>query len=527
MSARRGNEAGIALQADVLVAGGGPAGTWAALSAARAGARVVLVDKGYCGTSGAAAASNNNVWYVPDRDDYARHFDERFSAGGCLSERGWTERVLEGAARQLRLLETLGYPFPRREDGTPNLATLRGPDYMRFMRQQIRRAGVTILDHAPLLALCRDEMDGSVTGAWGECRDGVRWRVAAGATVIATGGCAFLGGALGTHVCTGDGHLAAGEAGASFSGMEFSNQYGLAAAFSSVTKGLPFVWARYSRSDGSEIGIDEEDAFIPVAKVLVDEPVFAVFDRATPEIERWLRSGQANAFLPYDRMGIDPFRQRFPVGLRIEGTVRGTGGIHLADADCGTGVPGLYAAGDVASREPVVGGRTGGGSPNAAWAIATGTRAGGAASRHAASHGGAMTVATAVARDGGMLALADSRVARETLEQAVWPLRINLFREGRRLASALQVIDDALVEPPLSGASVAAGRSARALLYVAKLAYTSALARRESRALHRRADYPEREPAAWRQIVSGVDALAVQRRIVTAPAGIVSEEKLS
>ncbi|WP_242624853.1 FAD-dependent oxidoreductase [Krasilnikovia cinnamomea] len=55
----------LRLSADVLVLGGGPAGTWAAVAAAGAGARVVLADKGYCGTSGAAAAGGNNVWYVP------------------------------------------------------------------------------------------------------------------------------------------------------------------------------------------------------------------------------------------------------------------------------------------------------------------------------------------------------------------------------------------------------------------------------------------------------------------------------
>ncbi|MCW2657822.1 MAG: FAD-dependent pyridine nucleotide-disulfide oxidoreductase, partial [Jatrophihabitans sp.] len=53
------------LDADVLVLGGGPAGTWAAIAAAEAGAQVVLADKGYCGTSGAAAAGGNNLWYVP------------------------------------------------------------------------------------------------------------------------------------------------------------------------------------------------------------------------------------------------------------------------------------------------------------------------------------------------------------------------------------------------------------------------------------------------------------------------------
>ncbi|WP_302621110.1 FAD-dependent oxidoreductase [Paenibacillus sp. JMULE4] len=41
-----GNREELKLDTDVLVIGGGPAGTWAALTAAERGADVVLVDKG-------------------------------------------------------------------------------------------------------------------------------------------------------------------------------------------------------------------------------------------------------------------------------------------------------------------------------------------------------------------------------------------------------------------------------------------------------------------------------------------------
>ena len=51
-------------EADVLVIGGGPAGTWAAIQAAQAGASVILADKGYCGSSGATAAAGTAVWYL-------------------------------------------------------------------------------------------------------------------------------------------------------------------------------------------------------------------------------------------------------------------------------------------------------------------------------------------------------------------------------------------------------------------------------------------------------------------------------
>ncbi|MFT4439306.1 FAD-binding protein [Caballeronia sp. 15715] len=494
--------ASIVLQADVLVLGGGPAGTWAALSAARQGARVVLADKAYCGTSGAAAASNNNVWYVSDPARHEAEFTERFLSGGSLSERSWTDALLQGAVQQLHLLAKLGYPFPKTEASVTNYATLRGPDYMRFMRLQIKRAGVQILDHSPMLGLL--EYEGRVVGAHGVSREGLRWQVQANSTVMATGGCAFMSGALGTNVCTGDGHLAAGEVGARFSGMEFSNQYGLAASHSSVTKGLPFVWSTYSREDGSEIPIVDDEPFVSVARVLAEEPVFAVFDRASKDIQRWLRSGQANAFLPFDRKGIDPFTQRFPIGLLLEGTVRGTGGIRLSGRDCATDVPGLYAAGDVTSREVVVGGRTGGGSPNSAWAIVTGVWAGVAASAFAIGQRSHATVPLRPATD--LTVFSDPQLSRQVIEQYVWPLRTNLFRSATGLGLALDVLEKAWHEPANPAAPIVHARSARAMLYVARLGYRSGLRRTESRALHQRIDFPARSDAQhYRQVVAGVD----------------------
>lgn len=47
---------------DVLVLGGGPAGAWAAWSAASQGAKVILADKGYLGTSGATAPGERRCW---------------------------------------------------------------------------------------------------------------------------------------------------------------------------------------------------------------------------------------------------------------------------------------------------------------------------------------------------------------------------------------------------------------------------------------------------------------------------------
>ena len=54
----------VTLTTDVLVIGGGPAGTWAAIKAAEAGMDVVLADKGYTGASGATASAGTGVWYA-------------------------------------------------------------------------------------------------------------------------------------------------------------------------------------------------------------------------------------------------------------------------------------------------------------------------------------------------------------------------------------------------------------------------------------------------------------------------------
>ncbi|HEY9657106.1 MAG TPA: FAD-binding protein, partial [Allocoleopsis sp.] len=97
------------LTADVLVIGGGPSGTWAAWSAASNGAKVVLVDKGYCGTSGAAAASGNGVWYVPpDRDQREAAMSSREAMGGFLAQRSWMERVLDRTYDNIHALADWG-----------------------------------------------------------------------------------------------------------------------------------------------------------------------------------------------------------------------------------------------------------------------------------------------------------------------------------------------------------------------------------------------------------------------------------
>ena len=113
-------------------------------------------------------------------------------------------RLVDRCYENLQRLVEWGYPFPTEESGELYTANLRGPDYMRFMRARVLAAGVTVLDHHPATELLSD--GATVTGAAGLVRrTGEDWRIEAGATVLATGGCAFFERILGGTGLTGDG----------------------------------------------------------------------------------------------------------------------------------------------------------------------------------------------------------------------------------------------------------------------------------------------------------------------------------
>ncbi|HET6331796.1 MAG TPA: FAD-binding protein [Polyangiales bacterium] len=510
----------LSLEADVLVIGGGPAGTWSAWSAASQGARVVLADKGYCGTSGATAPSGVGVWYVPPDEQLREEARaSREAMGGHLSDRRWMDRVLDKTYEMVGELANWGYPFPVDDDGNQARRSLQGPEYMRLMRKRVKAAGVKILDHSPALELLADSH--GVAGAAGIQRQtGERWQVKANAVIIATGGCAFLSKALGCNVLTGDGGLFAAEAGAELSGMEFSNAYGLAPAFASVTKSAFYRWATFYYEDGREIeGAGSARGRSVIARTLLTQPVYCQLDRAPESIRAQLRASQPNFFLPFDRTGIDPLTQRFPVTLRLEGTVRGTGGIRVVNEECGTSVPGLYAAGDASTRELICGGFTGGGSHNAAWAISTGNWAGAGAARYAKGQAGASTrdvkpLGSAALR-GSSAESFDAEGLVRAVQAEVFPYDRNLFRTERGLSESLSRLDgywkDVHVAPDQNARTVLRAREAAAMLATARFMYATARHRTETRGMHKRADFPGLDPQQQRRLItSGLEQIWVR-----------------
>ncbi|WP_159886900.1 FAD-dependent oxidoreductase [Paenibacillus puerhi] len=526
------------LEADVLVIGGGPAGAWAAWSAARHNARVVLVDKGYLGSSGATAPGGTNLLYLPpDPELREQAVQQRYRESGYLAEPAWIHRVLDQVYESLELVESWGYPFRRDEDGVPLRDHLQGPEYMKLMRRQVARAGVKILDQSPALELLVDEH--GVGGARGVSRlDGGEWEVRAHAVVIATGGCAFLSKGLGCNVLTGDGLLMAAELGAELSGMEFTRQYAPSAAFATNTRGRLLNWATYTSEDGTVLqgGGPRAGDFLP--RMLSQGPVYAVLNHADTEEKRQiLRKSHAIFFLPLDRAGIDPFTERFPLTLRYEGTVRGTGGIRLTGDDCASTVPGLYAAGDAATRERVTGAKSGGGAFNASWAISSGSWAGAGAARHALAQSGSVSARSlkpagryGLGERSGSAAVAeeiDAGAVVQAVQQEVFPLDINYFRSVPVLQQSLERLRavwteglSGTVRPTVQGR--VRTREAAAMAATARWMYTAALERKETRGLHMLTEYPDTDPAQQhRLIVSGIDEIRVRQEVLQARQEVV------
>ena len=446
----------------------------------------------------------------------------REALGGYLSERMWMKRVLQRTYENVNRLGDWGYPFPVDNQGVAHKRSLQGPEYMRLMRRKLNKAKVKILDHSPALELLYDHH--GVAGAAGVgTQTDQTWSVQASSIVIASGGCAFLSKALGCNVLTGDGYLLASEAGADLSGMEFSNAYAITPKFSSITKTAFYDYASFTYEDGSVIeGAGSKRGRSVIAKKLLEgQKVLCQLDKAKndPQLQKWIRIAQPNFFLHFDRAGINPFEDRFEVTLRFEGTVRGTGGIRILDETCATSVPGLYAAGDAATRELICGGFTGGGSYNAAWAISSGYWSGEAAAKYAQTFNRnnqdrdlTRKQVVGIKESNSTKDVLDGNELTKLVQAEVTPYEINLFRSEEKLSTSLKKLNalwkDAKSDLSEKDSDIVRVRESVAMLATSRWMYTAALERKETRGMHKRIDFPEKDDGQQsRLLISGLDEI--------------------
>lgn len=465
---------------------------------------------------------------------------ESFEHGGGLGDPEWMYRVLEETHRRVAQLVHGGLRAHGDRGGPPTRIRLDGPKYLGRLRRSMVVAGVRILDHHPALQLLTDA-DGVVSGAAGVALEGEfrSWSARAKAVVIATGGCAFLSGGAGTDVDTGEGLLMGAEAGAELSGMEFSNAYSLLPAGVSGPASVsgqrppgafPADQVRHfatlydeSRSVLCGAGVGSRaQAFAAIAD---GRRVFAALDDLSDaSADPPLLLGEHAELLGSDREV--PVRQgdsrRVPLRAVLEGTVRGTGGLWLAGPDCATTVPGLYGAGDVTTREPVTGAVSGFGGQNGAWAVSSGVWAGQAAARFAGTRRKVGKTRPVPGVGLGARARIDPRAVVGLVQEHTLPLRRSYWRSDGSLRDSIGELDGMWpgVEFDLGGKGTERlhARQAAALLAVARWTKYSALARTETRGMHRRTDHPG-VASDWRVrlLTGGLDSVWVRPERTAAP----------
>lgn len=190
--------------------------------------------------------------------------------------------------------------------------------------------------------------------------------------------------------------------------------------------------------------------------------------------------------------------------------MRGTGGVRVVDYDCATGVPGLYGAGDTATRELICGAFTGGGSHNAAWAAASGSWSGRGAARFATRRtrpaGLLRPLGAAGLRPTGHIRV-DYREVVAEVQRHTLPHDHNFVRHADHLTPVLQSLHGTWSALPAglrgTGEDVFRAREAAAMVAHSRWMYHAALARNETRGMHKRLDTPERDPAQQRRLLSG------------------------
>jgi succinate dehydrogenase/fumarate reductase flavoprotein subunit/HEAT repeat protein len=375
----------VRLDCDVLVIGGGTAGTMAALTAAERGAQVLLLEKAHVRHSGALAMGmdgvNNAV--IPGKaapEDYVAEITR--ANDGIVNQRTIYQTATRGFAMVQRL-ERYGVKFEKDEHGEYAVRRVhRSGSYVlpmpegkdvkkalyRVLRQRSMREKIRIENRLMPVRVLTDR--GRAVGAAAfNSRTGEFIAVAAKAVILATGACGRLGlpasgylyGTYENPTNAGDGYSMAYHAGAELSGIEcfqvnplIKDYNGPACAYVANPFGgyqVNALGERFVDSDYwsgqmmAEVKREIESARGPIyLKVshLPDETLTAL-ENILHTTERPTR-GTFHANRGHDYRTHDVEMHISEIGLCSGHSASGV----WVDEHARTTVPGLYAAGDLA-----------------------------------------------------------------------------------------------------------------------------------------------------------------------------------
>jgi succinate dehydrogenase/fumarate reductase flavoprotein subunit len=183
---------------------------------------------------------------------------------------------------------------------------------------------------------------------------------------------------------------------------------------------------------GTKLDPEPGWAAVPAAgrAMMAGRQVFAQIDVADEHADA-VRSMMPNFFTYFARNAIEPFNNRWPVDLVFEGTVRAAGGLEV-DEQAATGVPGLFAVGDVADKTRLTGAQMSGAGAAIAWCVASGQWAGEAAAGLARAMGAAHASRRwhGLRQIGGVGADGEIRAFERQVQDEILPLEKSLYRHA-------------------------------------------------------------------------------------------------
>jgi L-aspartate oxidase len=457
--------------ADVLVVGAGAAGLYAALRAARDGARVTIVSATPLAQTASYWAQGGVAAALALDDDPGQHLADTERAGRGLVRRSAAEVVCREAPDAVRDLESLGVVFDADRHGRLALGLEGGHTRRRVVhaggsatgRRLVRQLSARLVAHRHVTVLERTRVtalwtsDGRVVGAVTD--DGRA--LAARATVLACGGSAALWSrTTNPPGSVGIGVQLAAAAGAELADLEFVQFHPTAVA------GVPgkngFLVTEAIRGEGATLHDARGERFVDELAPR-DEVAAAVWTTMRADgrdhVDLDMRSVDAAAFPNVVRAlrdaGLDPMRELVPVGPACHYTMGGV----VCDLHGATAVPGLLVIGETSC---------------------TGL--------HGANRLASNSLAECIVFGG--------RAARAAADLPPLPSRVDAPPEEPTVARPSRATQRALWE------RAGIERSADGLTALlddphplARAIGASALARAESRGAHRRLDHPEQDPA--------------------------------
>jgi fumarate reductase (CoM/CoB) subunit A len=539
------------IETEVLVVGGGLAALRAALSARRAGARVLMLGKRLVGRSGSSTMTTGGYAAalpgMNGADGTRLHYINTVIGGGYVNDRKLARALAEDAPARLRELWDFGAPFRRRDgryhrspSGDHSQPRVFVPEHMRGidltlpLREAVIAAGVDILEDHMALDLLRDE--DRVVGAV------ALGRITRKAVVILARGTVLAAGGAGrlfpvtsnpVDVC-GGGYALALRAGARLRDMEFIQFYPwrLIRPFKSTRVPIQpstfMIGARLYNSRGERFMEDYD----PVKKEC------AARDISARGIADQIRQGldvEGGVTLDVSDVPEDQFRyenskvvdlldpkkidyREVPLVVAPEAHFF-MGGVAIDE--CGrASLRGLFAAGENA------GGVHGGNRLNSNSIPETqvfGHRAGLAAAEDAAGAGARFDPAPLAPLErtlsgiGTQDAVAPDYAALADELRALANIELGIVRSGAGLERALAAIRDIAERGEAVAVTslrdVLARAELRDLCVTATACAASALHRRESRSAHYRSDYPASDQSWLRTVFydsSGVHTAPVE-----------------